>query len=103
MAIPQFDQPFRIVNGQESVVEQGSDDDVANNVFAVCATTLGQFLDLPLFGFPDLVGEVVPIPTSTIINPISVWEPQARILAEVNPSLFDTAVQNANVQVEVGH
>lgn len=103
MAIPQFDLPFRILNGQESLTEQGSDEDVANNVFAICASTPGQFLDLPTFGLPDLVGEDVPIPASTIVQPISTWEPQAKVLVEVNPALFDTAVQNANVQVEVEH
>jgi hypothetical protein len=99
MAIPQFDLPFRIVNGQESLTVQGSEEDVANNVFAVCASTPGQFLDLPEFGLPDLVGETVPIPTSALILPISRWEPQAEVLAEVNPSLLDAAIQNANIEV----
>lgn len=103
MAIPQFDLPFRILNGQEALNEQGSDNDIATNVFAICASEPGQFLDLPLFGLPDLVGEDVPIPASTLLRPIAVWEPLAEVLAEVNPSLLDAAIENANIQVKVAH
>jgi hypothetical protein len=102
-AIPHFDLPFRYHNGQAAVNEQGTDADIAACVFAVCATEPGQFLDTPLFGLPDLVGSQVPIPTSAVIGPISRWEPRARILAEVNPSLLNAAIQNANVEVEVAH
>lgn len=103
MAIPQFDLPFRIINGQESLNEQGSDEDIATNVFAVCASTPGQFLDLPEFGLPDLVGEITPLSPAAILRPIAAWEPLAPALVEVNPNLFDSAVQDANIQVRVGH
>jgi len=97
--VPHFDVPFRIVKGQAAVNEQGSPEDLAACVFAVCASEPGQFFDLPDFGFPDLFGSQLPVDPSALASIIEGQEPRARLLAEVNPQLYDRAILEANIQV----
>lgn len=101
--VPHFDLPFRYSGGVAAVNEQGSDADVADCVFAVCATEPGQFLDLPDFGLPDLTFSQMPISASQLLGPIARWEPRAHTLVTVNPSLLDEAVENANIEVGGSH
>lgn len=101
--IPHFDLPFRYHGGAPAVNEQGSDDDVSACVFAVVATEPGTFLDLPDFGLPDPTFSQEPIDPATILGPISRWEPRAVALAETNPSAFDDAIENVNIEVGTTH
>lgn len=101
--IPHFDLPFRYSQGVVAVNEQGSDADIVDCVFAVCATEPGQFLDLPEFGLPDPTFSQMPVPASQILGPIARWEPRAVTLAQINPSLLDEAVENANIEVGGSH
>jgi len=101
VSVPHFDLPFRYFNGSAAVVEQSSVEDVANCVFAVCATEPGQFNDAPEFGLPDLTFEQEPINRQRILGPISRWEPRAKVLAELNPTVLDSAIVNANLQIGV--
>jgi hypothetical protein len=101
--VPHFDVPFRYQGGAPVVNEQGSDADVAACVFAVVATEPGVFLDLPDFGLPDPTFSQEPIDPATILGPISVWEPRARALLEITPSILDDAIENANIEVGTTH
>jgi hypothetical protein len=101
ISAPHFDLPFRFSGGSAVVNEQGSEGDVAACVYAACATEPGALLDRPTFGVPDITFSQEPIQPSALLGPISRCEPRARILAQINPSRFDAAVVNANIEIQV--
>jgi hypothetical protein len=98
--VPHFGLPFQYVNGAPLVVEQNSDEDVANCVFAVAASEPGQFLDEPEFGTADPTFEQEPVNPRQFLQPIARWEPRAVAVAETNPDLLDEAIVNATIQIE---
>jgi phage baseplate assembly protein W len=51
--IPQYSLPLRIVGGQFAVVEQGTIDEVRDQVEVLIRTPRGSRLDLPDFGIDD--------------------------------------------------
>lgn len=99
MEIPEFALPFRFAGGDVATVEQGGEEDIANCVFAVCASRPGQFWDNPDFGFPDLFASPMPLNPMQIQAIIEAQEPRASLLVSVNASLYEEAIANANIQV----
>ena len=98
--IPQFAFPFRIADGEPAVNEQGSIADVAACVTAICLTRPGDLMDAPTFGLPDPTFTQEPLRADELLNPISVWEPRAKLLAEISPAAYDVAIENVNIDVE---
>lgn len=99
MEVLEFDLPFRFSGGDAVTVEQGSEEDIANCVFAACASRPGQFWDNPDFGFPDMFAFPMPLSATQIQSLIEGLEPRASVLVQVNQSLYEEAIVNANIQV----
>jgi hypothetical protein len=97
--IPHFDYPFRYVKGAPVVNEQESTADIVACITAICNTEPETLYDLPAFGLPDPTFAQEPLDPKRLLGPIARWEPRAPLLAEVNPTAFDAAVVNANIEV----
>lgn len=98
---PHFAYPFRYVNGSAVVNEQDSTDDIADCVFAICATNPGDRIELPDFGITDPTFQQEPIGTAVLQQQIEEWEHRAQILISAAPDQYDLSVTNAQIGVEV--
>lgn len=97
--IPQFDLPFRFVNGKEVVVEQDSDEDVENCVEAILRTVQGDREDLPDFGILDMTFRPQPLNLDLVVADILANEPRAQVLIEQHPDIVSSLIARVQVQV----
>ena len=104
-----FSLPFKynkvIIESKSTMIPsecpQHSEEDIANCVFAICASELEQYLYEPEFGIPDLTFEQEPINLKPIENAILRWEPRAKVLAEVNNERLQEAISEANLLTQL--
>jgi phage baseplate assembly protein W len=82
--VPQFAMPLRVVNGDFAVVEQGSIEDIEQNVMAVLRTIVGSRIDAPDFGIPDETFEQLSASPSAepYIAAVEAAEPRAHLIGE---------------------
>lgn len=96
--IPKFDLPLRYSKGKASVNEQGSVEDIAACVTAVCLCRPDDLMDNPDFGVPDPTFKQS-VNAQDFLPFIERWEPAASVLAQVSASKLDEAVINAEIEV----
>lgn len=87
--IPTFAYPFQMTDSGAVVVEQGSEDEIFDNVQAIAVCPIGACPDLPTFGIPDPTFQPGPPNTNAIIAAIMQWEPRA------NESAMTYALDNS--------
>lgn len=80
--VPQFALPFRVANGAVVEVEQGSLEDIEQNVEAVLRTIIGTHIDDLSFGIPDesFTQQTPNTSAEVYIAAIEECEPRARQL-----------------------
>lgn len=80
--VPHFDFPMRFgADGHIVTIEQNSEKDLINCVYAALKTDLGSRLYVPGFGIEDPVFELAPIGPE-MINQIKASEPRADVLIQ---------------------
>ena len=78
-----------------AVVEQDSNEDVANCVEAIVRTRPGDRDELPAFGIADPLFQQVPIDTDLLVDQVEEWEPRARARACAEPELFEPSTRSS--------
>lgn len=99
MNVPHFDYPFRFGGGGSVVVvEQNSDKDVMNCIYAAVKTERGGRLYVPTFGIDDPTFSEAPLDLATIESQIRDSEPRANInTAQEIEELIDTITVGVGV------
>lgn len=91
--VPQFPLDFQILpDGSMPLVEQGSPEDVANNIAVSYMTTPETRDAWPTFGVDAGLFSQVSADPQRLAAEIADWEPQAGSLLDVRPDLYDEAV-----------
>lgn len=98
---PHFSLPLRYVNGSAVVNQEGSMEDIADCVLAVCLTNPGDRDEMPDFGIDDPTFQQQPIPLAALLSQITTFEDRATLLATQAPDLLDAAIVNADLSVVV--
>src|SRR5215831_5631865 len=99
--VPHFNLPFRFDNMTHHVqmVEQDTDEDVVNCVYAACLTTKGTRFFVPNFGISDYLFTTIPIDDTRLQTEILESEPRAD--AEVLEEIVDVGLSEY-IQLGVG-
>jgi|KBSMisStandDraft_5_1062788.scaffolds.fasta_scaffold307743_2 hypothetical protein len=101
---PHFDLPFRFSfngrGGSAAVVEQGTIDDLANNVFLMVATPQGYRDEAPNFGTPDMVFRQQPVASEAITSIIRSQDQRIEFaFQEHRPVVIDELVSVLKIAV----
>jgi len=99
---PHFDLPFRFSGGKAVEVEQDTDEDIYNCVWAALVTPEGFRPEVPDFGMPDLTFMNQPIDSAFVMQRILASEPRATIVLDEHPDAFDVLIAKLTVNVESG-
>ena len=85
--IPHLAMPLRFVNGQWAVVEQDTEDEVAQCVRNILAFERGYRVEDPDFGIRDPTFQTMPIDTDDISQALDEYEERAQvaIFQELSP------------------
>lgn len=81
------------------MVEQDSEDDVLNCVEVVLRTRIGERVELPDFGTPDITFLQQPISLQAIEAAITAGEPRSTQMLEQAPDKIDQKVAYVRVNV----
>lgn len=95
--VPHFDRPFRLSGSRFAVVEQDSDEELANCAWAIVSTEIGSREETPDFGVPELPFQGENFVASALVASVREWEP--RLNAEAEAVLEDLTIA-ANLEVE---
>lgn len=95
--LPQLAAPFTIARSGPVVVEQGSEANIASNVYNVAVCPIGFRQDLPEFGVPSLVDGHYPVDLATLEGAIHRWEPEADLELEQQR----TAIGQAGISIAI--
>lgn len=99
--VPHFDLPFRFIGGSASVVEQDSEEDIANCVETIIRTPYGYRVQdyTPDFGILQPTFEIQPVDTELIKSTILVQEPRADILITEHSDRLDRMIDNITAEI----
>lgn len=97
--LPHLKVPFQITGGKAETVEDGSIDEVRQNVAVLLSTLEGERLVVPDYGIEDMTFEPQSrIPDRVAIEAVvSRWEPRARIEFETADVVDGTAALTIRV------
>jgi len=98
--VPQFAQPFRVVNGAVVEVEQGSVEEIEDCVESILRTIVGTRIDDPEFGIPDeaFIQQTPNSSAELYIAAIEAQEPRARALGHAR--LEELATKVVTIETE---
>ncbi|HEX5592017.1 MAG TPA: GPW/gp25 family protein [Solirubrobacterales bacterium] len=98
--VPHLAVPFQITGKSAAVVEQDSDREIRDSVFALLSTRVGSRLEQPEYGIPDELFELLTpgMGAEAILAAIEEWEPRARVLADVE---IEELVKNVQIRLEM--
>jgi hypothetical protein len=99
---PHFDLPFRMSGSKFAEVEQDTEDDVYNCVYASLVTPEGYRPEAPDFGMPDLAFGVQPLDANMIKSKIIADEPRAQVTLDQQAGAYDQLIANVTIDVETG-
>lgn len=77
--IPKLKIPIALVGGELVTVEQGTEDEVAQCVYAIVATPLGSRIDDTQFGVEDPTFDQLPIDSAEMLAAVNTYEPAAAV------------------------
>lgn len=75
--VPKLRVPFDIIGSRAAVVEQDSQEEVAQCVEAYVRTPFGSRIDEPEYGLTDLVFREGDVDTARLERELNEWEPRA--------------------------
>jgi phage baseplate assembly protein W len=98
--VPHLAVPFQITGRSAAVVEQDSDGEIRDCVFALLSTRVGSRLERPEYGIPDELFELLTpgMGADQVLAAIEEWEPRARALAAVE---IDELVKTVQIRLEM--
>jgi phage baseplate assembly protein W len=99
--IPHFAVPFRVdTSGSVAVVDQDSDEEIAQCVRVLMSTTMGERIELPDYGIPNPVFATVSThDDADMAAAVGKWEPRATAL--VHSEVIDESLRHVLVQIEM--
>jgi hypothetical protein len=100
--IPHLALPLRVAAGAFAVVEQDSNEEIAQCVEVICRYRQGQRSEAPEFGLPELAFREVPVGAFEINREIARQEPRAAASVEEDPTYYADAVSVLGIRVEGG-
>ncbi len=74
--------PFTVGRNGTEVCEQGSEDNIASNVYNIAVCPFGFREDLPEYGMPAIANQHYPVDLDAIETAIHRWEPEADLSLE---------------------
>jgi len=78
--VPKLRVPFQISGNKAEVIEQDSDEEIAQCVEAVLKTVIGTRIDRSEFGVPDLAFRTAPGSLPAVVRKaVERWEPRADV------------------------
>ena len=81
--IPHFQLPLRLLpTGSFAVVDQGTVEEIAQNVATILATPLGSRIEVPDFGIPDPT--FVGASSAAVLAAVNEWEPRTQGILTVD-------------------
>lgn len=95
--VPHFASPFSIGRSGAAVVEQGSPENAADNIYNIAVCPQGARLDNPAFGIPQLAYANMPIPLDKLEEALKTYEPDCDLSIEQHRE----AVAQAGILVAV--
>jgi len=97
---PEFDVPFTFDfnTGSVNEVEQGSDYDIANQIWALLTYEPGQLIAQPTLGIPDQSFSLNGANLDMIQRVIQKWIPGANELITRDPNWFQTLIDQIYIQ-----
>lgn len=97
--VPRLAWPLRLdpLTGSLAVVEQDSDEDIAQCVKAIALTRPGDRADLPDLGITDPTFGEQPLDLDAIRETYDRHEPRAAVLATTNPDALDSALADIGI------
>lgn len=96
--VPHFAFPFRIVGGKAAVVEQGTPEELEQNVKVLMLTQVGERLEAPDFGIDDPVFQTT-IDTEAIIAAAATWDDRVDVLIDQDYDEVNSMVRRLRTQV----
>jgi hypothetical protein len=99
--VPRLKMPLRYVGGRAELVEQDSDDEVAQCAEAIVRTPIGHRLDLPDFGIDDQAFRENGADLPGIGGAIERYEPRARTLLD-RPGAIEDLVDRIVITTTAG-
>lgn len=98
--IPRLAWPLRVdpLTGSFAVVEQDSDEDIAQCLKAIALTTPGERPDVPDMGVEDLTFGEQPLDLDQIRDTFNRHEPRVTVLASTNPDALDEALAQVGIE-----
>ena len=96
---PQFALPFEFLSdGDVRLTEQGSDEEVQNNVWTILSYEPGQLIASPDFGTLQTVFSKDGTNLDSLQQIITKWEPNANEIIESDPNWFKNAIETITVR-----
>lgn len=77
--IPKLKIPLALVGGELATVEQGTDGEIAQCVYAIVATPVGSRVDDTEFGVEDPTFDPTPLDPTEILAAVNTYEPDAHV------------------------
>lgn len=89
--VPHLAVPFQLSGTRAATVQDGTEDEVRQNVAVLVATRPGERLCVPQFGLPDpTFGPGGRTPSSAVLEAaVARWEPRARLALEYDEPTDD--------------
>jgi phage baseplate assembly protein W len=98
--VPHFAIPFRVdAGGSVAVVDQDSEEEIAQCVRVLMSTTVGQRVELPDYGIPNPVFSTMSTnDDADMAAAVGKWEPRATAL--VHSTVIDESLRHVLVGLE---
>lgn len=102
MATPHLKIPFQVgTDHAVMTVEQDTIDEIAQCVSVLLLTTVGERLEVPDYGIPDITFNTT-LPLATIRTAIERWEPRATAMVTDEVDSLDELLRHIGVTLSVG-
>jgi phage baseplate assembly protein W len=98
--VPHFAIPFRVnASGSAAVLDQDSDEEIAQCVAVLMSTTVGERIELPDYGIPSPVFSMLSAHDDTdLAAAVGKWEPRATAL--VHSEVIDESLRHVLVELD---
>lgn len=97
--IPHLSLPLRVQNGQFSVVEQDSDEEIIQCIGVICKTPQGARIEVPDFGVPQ---ELFTMTGTNGITSAELKRQEQRVDTILNKSADEVDELLRNIEIGVG-
>lgn len=98
-SVPHLAVPFRIVAGRAAVVEQDTDQEIAQCVGVVLRCPRGFRIERPEFGLDDPTFRMGGADAAEIAEVVAEWEPRAQALVEADTGRLAEAISDVRIRI----